>query len=537
MSSIIWNNYFPYSNPREQQTKVIKKVLEEFKNGKKYAIIECGTGVGKSAIGFTIAKALCNNMGFESEKEDSAYFLTTQKVLQEQYIKDFSCKGLKNLSSSSNYTCTRSGKNESCKDISTLLKTSDVPKRFESCKYDCIYKIKKSEFIDSKLGITNFSYFLTEKNLSGKLPNKKVLIIDEAHNLENELTKFIEITVSENFSEKILKIKVPKDLNTQFKVFNWIKKEYLNSLNSKIRYMENKINELGLKSVLSDFKKINSQYEMMLSHRSKILRFVSIYDKDNWIFDLDNSKKQRKFIFKPVDISHYSKDYLLNFADFIVFMSATIISHDGFSTTIGLPIKETVSIKEKSPFDPKNNPILFTPAGSMSFKNIDQTLPVAIKMINEIIENHKNQKGIIHTHNIKIAEAIKNKIKNKRIIVAYGENREESLKKHIKSKNPTILVSPSMSEGVDLKGKLSEFQIICKVPFPYLGDKVTKKKMNKWSWWYDTQTIRTVIQSMGRSIRSEKDEAITYILDKDWERLVNKNRNIFPPGFFDAYHQ
>ena len=92
-----------------------------------------------------------------------------------------------------------------------------------------------------------------------------------------------------------------------------------------------------------------------------------------------------------------------------------------------------------------------------------------------------------------------------------------------------------MSEGVDLKGDLSKFQVICKVPYPYLGDKVCRKKMHKWKWWYDTQTIRTIVQSVGRSIRNEKDEAITYILDSDWKKIKYKCRDMFPEDFFDSY--
>ena len=46
----------------------------------------------------------------------------------------------------------------------------------------------------------------------------------------------------------------------------------------------------------------------------------------------------------------------------------------------------------------------------------------------------------------------------KRILIAYGEDRDKMLKKHISSKEPTVLLSPSMSEGVDLKGNLSKFQ-------------------------------------------------------------------------------
>ena len=371
------------------------------------------------------------------------------------------------------------------------------------------------------------------------MPNKKVLVIDEAHYLENELTRFIEISVSSYFSEKILKLKVPKNLNTQFKVFNWIKNIYYNAVDQKVEFIKTQLEKFGITSTkLEEFKKITNRYEMLSSHKQKIEQFIKLYDKDNWVFDTDSTNdKYIKFIFKPIDVSNYAKEYLLDHADYIIFMSATIISHEGFSLTLGLPADKTVSIKEPSPFPPENRPIIFSPAGSMSSKNIDKTLPVMTQMIKEILSNHKNEKGIIHTHSTKIAKYLKQNIKNKRLLIAYGENREEVLNKHINSLQPTVLISPSMAEGVDLKGDLSAFQILCKIPYPYLGDKVVKKKMSRWKWWYSTQTVRTIIQSVGRSIRSEKDKAVTYILDGDWSMIKSRSKNDFPSDFFDNYHE
>lgn len=537
-SNSTWFNYFPYEKPRDQQSLVIEKVLKEFKNGKKYAVIECGTGVGKSAIGLTIARSINNSSEYSGNYENGAYFLTTQKVLQDQYEKDFSKFDLVSLYSSSNYTCNID-KKASCKDIQTALRSNSLSKKYNVCGYNCCYKNKKKDFIEKSLGITNFSYFLTEKNYSKKLPNKKVLVIDEAHNLENELTRFIEISISSYFSEKILKLKIPNDLNTQFKVFNWIKKTYLIAVTKKIQFIKTQLDKFGISSnKLEEFKKITKHFEMLSSHEKKITQFITLYDKDNWVFDIDKTDKgYKKFIFKPIDVSFYSKEYLLDFADYIIFMSATIISHDGFMQTIGINKEKSISIKEGSPFNPKNSPVIFSPAGSMSASNIEKTLPIMKEMVKSILENHKNCKGIIHTHNTKIARYIFNNLNDKRLILAVGENREKSLEKHIKSKSNTVLLSPSMAEGVDLKGDLSTFQIICKVPFPYLGDKVTRKKMNKWKWWYNTQTIRTIVQSLGRSIRSEKDKAVTYILDGDFSRVKNNSKENFPKNFFKNYHE
>ena len=216
-------------------------------------------------------------------------------------------------------------------------------------------------------------------------------------------------------------------------------------------------------------------------------------------------------------------------------MSATIVSAEGYMETLGLDAKDVVIVKEPSPFNPQNKPTVFSPVGSMSANNIDATLPNLVKAIKSLMEEHKDQKGIIHTHSVKVAKYIKDNIKSGRLLMAHGQDRDKMLQQHSTSDKPTILLSPSMAEGVDLKDDLSRFQIICKIPFPYLGDKVVRKKMHKWKWWYDTQTIRTIIQSVGRSIRNENDHATTYILDSDWERVYAKNKELFPTDFHDSY--
>jgi len=91
-----------------------------------------------------------------------------------------------------------------------------------------------------------------------------------------------------------------------------------------------------------------------------------------------------------------------------------------------------------------------------------------------------------------------------------------------------------MTEGIDLHGDNGRFQIICKVPFPYLGDKLVRKRMNKWKWWYPLQTAKTIVQAVGRSVRSDDDHAVTYILDSDWQRFYSINKSLFPANFRES---
>lgn len=139
---------------------------------------------------------------------------------------------------------------------------------------------------------------------------------------------------------------------------------------------------------------------------------------------------------------------------------------------------------------------------------------------------------VVHNcHTYKIGRYLKDNIRSKRLLIHGSEDRVQKLQEHISSKEPTVLISPSMQEGVDLKDDLSRFQIICKIPYPYLGDKIVKKRMHRWPWWYPLQTAKTIVQSVGRSVRSFDDHAVSYILDADWTRFYDKSSELFPEGF------
>ena len=60
---------------------------------------------------------------------------------------------------------------------------------------------------------------------------------------------------------------------------------------------------------------------------------------------------------------------------------------------------------------------------------------------------------------------------------------------------------------------------------------IRSKKINKWKWWYPLQTAKTIVQSVGRSVRSSEDHAVTYILDSNWGYFFQKNKDVFPEDF------
>ena len=526
--------HFPYNKSRKEQDTAINFALDAFINKKKrYVVIEAGTGVGKSAIGVTIARYLATYQAPENpECEPGAYFLTTQKVLQEQYIKDFSSINMLSLKSSSNYRC----KYYKMKDCGTALRELKVSqnKAFKACcGGGCNYKIAKRSFLETKLGVTNFAYFLAETNYSGHLKPRQLLVVDECHNTELQLSRFVEVVVTENFAKRVLKLKLPEKLNTANRVIAWIKTSYLPKLLETKAHMENQIEKFSIGSKMDQFIAVAKQYDLIDKHACKIERFLKVYDKENWIMNINKTDKQNtlRFEFKPIDVAPFSEDNLFRSGDKVLLMSATVMNKDAFCETLGIEKNEVEFISIPSPFPIENRPIIFSPISSMTFKNIDKGLPKMVQAIKAILKEHKNEKGIIHTHSYKIAHYIKKNIRSSRLLIHDSSNRDKILFKHMNGKEPTVLLSPSMSEGVDLKGDISRFQILCKVPYPYLGDQLVKKRMHRWRWWYPLQTAKSIVQSVGRSVRSSDDQAITYILDSDWERFYNKNKDVFPQDF------
>jgi Rad3-related DNA helicase len=529
-----WIQFFPLPEPRPSQVEAINFSLEELtRSNKKVVVLELGCGVGKSAIGLTIARYINSVVPLGPDFKKGSYFLTTQKVLQEQYVNDFK-ETMKSIKSSSNYPCSFYPK-QSCEESHKVLKAEPKESSFyRACSGNCVYRREKENFLTSMESVTNFPYFITESSYSKSIVPRQVLVVDEAHNAASELSKFIEVTLSEYVCTKTLKIDFIPENSSQSSIVKWVNDVYFPRLVEHTNYVRGLAEKSkDLKEKIVEFLGFNKQLEILEGHVSKIRTFMSVYDPNNWVMNevFTEGKSFRKIEFKVIDVSPFSERYLFKFGEKVVMMSATILTKESFCELLGLSSEEVGFISIPTPFPPENRPILYAPVGRMNKDNIENTLPKLAQAVKAILDSHPNEKGIIHCSTYKIANYIKKNVKSRRLLVHDATNREEILKQHVEGDKATVLLSPSMTEGVDLKDDASRFQILCKIPYPYLGDKLTTKKMHKWKWWYPTMTAKTIVQACGRSVRTMEDHAVTYILDEDWETFYRRNSSLFSEEF------
>lgn len=545
-----WRDCFPLdSAPRDGQVRAIDAILEAYAAGKDTAVCDAPTGQGKSAIAVTVARYLNKQVrSVESEDafEPGAYVLVTQKILQQQYLRDFEPDrrgGMLELKSATNYQCgydPRQSCGESKRALVALGKSAEGTDWKKHCTHSCSYNAAKRAFVQSMLGVTNYSYFMAETSYAGKLQPRHLLVLDECHQAELEICKFVEVEVTDRFCKKHLAINIVKSDDPD-KLFRWMKETYKPALARMLDQVKQSLSMFAEdKGVGGEemFRGLVKQNDLFDKHLCKVNRFIERFNPDEWVINREARKDNRgqrvSLQFKPIDAVAWAEPYLLRFGEKRLMMSATVLDKQAFCRSLGLDEARTEYVALPSTFPVENRPIHYTPVGKMSMRDIDDTLPRLTQAVKALLDAHKDEKGIIHCASFKVANHLRDTVGSKRLLVHGSDDRDAVLLQHSVSKEPTVLVSPSMCEGVDLHDDLARFQVIAKVPFPSLGDKALKKRCDRDPWYYQYLTVRSFVQALGRSVRHDKDHCVSYVLDGCFGTFLRQNKRTIPQYILDA---
>ena len=529
---------FPFKKIRPKQKQIIN-VMNENWDKYKFFICEIGTGLGKSGIAINI----CNS-------HKNGFIITSTKQLQDQYTKDFSkSQSLVSIKGRKNYKCSlNEGLN--CETGYCAIK----PKQLIKCKQQnlCTYYNLRNKAMKSQIMLTSYQYFLRSVDCGKWMKPRNVLIFDECHLLENQIIQWAEIKLSPRDlikkyniinncdMEDFIQISIPPQLSGYKENERWLKciyklvfvrrTEKFNEIKSILGINENDPDKLNDEQLDNIFETHKDYYELDKLYK-KLDVFLTNMKINNWIIEPWEDGLQ----LIPITVIDLFNKYIKSMAvDKIVFMSATILDLSKFRQTFGLSKDETFLIKAESEFDPNKSPIYYKPVCKMNYNEINNNLDKITFAVNEILNNHPNEKGIIHTGNTTISKYLKDNINSDRLLVRYDNIiNNDIIYEHNNSNKPTVLVSSSLSEGVDLKDDLSRFQIIIKMPWKSLTDKRIKEKIKTDNDWYTVDMFKTLIQQCGRSTRNKDDHSITYILDSSfkWWVLSNKRKGWFTSQF------
>lgn len=533
--------HFPQEySPSAQQIKLIKGVERAFNSGKKFVICCAPTGSGKSFLAKTLSglsssptdKFRESILTYSAYKQDFAgnfineidclsqppfgtFALTITKSLQDQYTHLFPDTDI--LKGKTNYICDV--------DPSFDVETAPcvlVPKIRDECweKNRCSYYNARNSSLLSKFAVLNYKMFLS---LPSHIKRKNFIICDEASELEDELIKrFSAEVVYDRLKNYGVDFR-PLITEDRSKTRTWIS-ELIFSVSEQINSLINRVNKKH--RTLSQPERIKLQYLKTL-HNS-LTTVDGLWKNCEFIIDRDS----KRAIFTPLKADRLSR-YIFDYGENVLLMSATIIDHKNFAKSLGITNYEYVEVD--SDFDPYRSPIYVSSRNKLNYKNLTNVLPAICDQIKTITDHHKNEKGIIHTHSRDITNFLKTKLISSKRFLFRDElsNNEDILREHYETDLPTILVSPSLSYGVDLKDNLARFQIIVKLPYLPLSSKHIKKMFDLDKEWYENKMLNTLVQACGRATRSKNDFSTTYILDGNAVNVIKRVKDKLPKYFID----
>lgn len=508
---------------REIQSKALVKTYEALlKPENKFVVLEAPPGTGKTLLALTLGRAL-----------GPAAFITSTVQLQEQYLNDFSSSGLRVLKGRRNYRCARA--NDNC-DIGAKMKLG--------CKESCPYSIAKEEALASPLLTANYHSFwrhmpigMVSKDIndeSGEFLHKRRLVVnDEAHNIENVVMGLASVTVRLSDIPVTLP-ELPKEANNPEPYYAWMEEA--------LPIIQELATQLEKEQRLEDFDKVTELVSKMylvlaahqgMEHNLKTQKYEpNPENATEYIVERgtmpNGSLDENWFTVQPLHVRHIAKRLWAKFPK-ALFMSATILNALEFCKSLGLNPDDGEFVQIKESFPPENRPIML---GSldMSYGARDTSWPHMVRMVEALLDHHATQKGLILTSsNVMLQHLMKHlsPIHRNRLIPAFGDDRMTKYQEHVNTKGPTVLIASGYWEGADLKNDASRFQIIPSVPRAMFSGQI-KARASIEPGWYTWLTWVKMIQGLGRSVRTPTDEAITYVLDVDFQRELDKKNSLVP---------
>lgn len=475
-----------------------------------------------------------------------------------------------------------------------MFNPSTIKKYGYDCAYKCKYLKARKKAIRSRVCLMTYQLFLfalnnPSFNTSGNgdpiWTERDIIFCDECHNIPDIVQNQYSPCIKETDFEKLdtLYCKAANDELSLFNVgnakFDVVQTFTRDSLKTKLyKIWEKFINENSTKeediNAMNEYKDIiikfsevaNDIVSTISDAKQKGLPIskddIKLFKLCTWFqnyccfwsdFNTAINEAGKEYLLKDICITNADEHisvsfrctkedymiyrYLTSRAKYKVLLSATICGHAAYEENMGFRYLKEELIYNTIPntFDFSKSPIHFLNKFKMSFREKEQSFNRLKDIIYSICSTKFiNEHGMIQTGSYAFAKQLYNEAPKeiKKRMLLYNGSKEKNLciKIHQISKN-TILVGPSLNEGIDLPGDLCRFIIIMKVPYPSLGDRLVKEKIKLFPLWYNSTTSNDIIQGIGRGVRYNGDWCVSYILDACFWRLYLETQDQYPEDF------
>src|SRR5215467_459878 len=522
-------HFHPSFTPRPEQARLLTSLADAA--APRVFIVEAPPGVGKSHV----AMALAHWSG-------DAYLLTSQKLLQDQYEREFG-GDLQLVKGRDNYRCERYP--------DTHVPTSrGMCRRPRGPACQCPYARAKAAALAGPIFCTNTAYFATLRHWRAEqLRRRRILIVDEAHNLEAQLVSVFTVAFPPEQAKAWFGGPLPR-LDTA-EEYRALLREHLERMEGQLQTVTRALDIMRPEGVPAETflsmppsraeQELMAERESLESALARVRFFVDAEDRE-WIVRYP-VEPFATLELVPLSVASMASDLLSESADLVVLSSAYLGHRQVIAECFGLDESRLRSLASDSPFPLDQRRIEYRPVGALSKTSLARLEPALFAEVAAILAAHAREKGLIHAPSYAAGRrlvahlAAREPMLSRRLIwVESTEAKARALELHRATPMPTVLVSPSLREGVDLPDDFLRFQVVTKLPYPDLGDPWTAARQARDPRWYALETAKALVQAYGRSCRHAGDHGVTYILDSHFARFLQRYRPLLPPWFLDAAH-
>jgi Rad3-related DNA helicase len=495
-----WRPYFPFPHVRPVQVEGLDFIFESLNSQAGDIFVESPTGTGKSGVAITVAR--------HAAAQGRYTYISTKNIeLEDQYIGDFARLGLKQLHSRSHYECPD-------------WQFCDAGARCDCDCDDCPYKEAKIAFECGSFGVANAAFLLTCARFRKDWHTRSIAIFDEAHLLHDVITEGFSFGIHQSEVEFF----PPEGQET-----TWLKEHYASWLEKRMAESRAQLSLARIRREKDAIPQLVRKLERAEA-RQVNLRLILGDDPDNWIFDQEDHKLK----IAPLWAASFAPRLLSRIGSKRIYLSATLPGFRHQCRYLGIDPKASRSLALPSPFPPAHRPIHVCPAVRWNWQNRAAGVVAAAKAITKILILHPLDRGLVHVSSYPQAQEIVTACGDPRLLTHRSAYEKCRRLEEMFARPAAVLVSPSSHEGLDLYEERSRFQVIAKLPFASLGDKRVQRRIEQDGQWYNLHTAQRFTQAVGRSVRSERDYATTYVIDAAFEGFCARAAQFFPDYLIEA---
>lgn len=503
--------------PRFSQVVTVEAILDSFLNrGKRFVILQSPVGSGKSAIAMSLAKYF-----------GSSHVLTPRKPLQDQYFSDFQHMAV-TMKGRSSYPCVYLDNSEYELIRKFILRGESPPafiterncaqgrcsngnkEVYEACsrRQQCPYSLAMGVAQQSNHILHNFHSFIFQAYMGDKFDKRPLMVIDEAHRLRNTLPDFLSRQV---FARGIRgDSKTPADGAPIDEWCDWFSQEEF-------------VHKYSTKVDREDYLDRIASLRMGMRGREYVI--------ERKVLDAGT-----RFTFRPLYLGQIAEEFLFQFADKILLMSGTIYSKDAFCDRLGINPEEADFLDVDSSFPVKIRPVIVKPDYLVPTSHKDKDMRRIRDVVKTILDRAPDKKGLIHVPSYEFGRELISAMPDEpRLLGHASDNTQETLDKFFQSEQALVLVSPVCTEGVDFKDDRARFQIVCRVPYPNVGDPWVKAHMERSRNWFNLEALTVFGQMLGRVNRHDDDYGVTVLIDERFPDFIRRNKHLIPEWQYKAF--